>query len=74
MSGRTVAELTRDRVYRYSDLLAMLRAMAPKCRGLARLTIRNMTRGWSQERPLMLYPDPAYAAAASTRCIPSELH
>lgn len=66
MAGRTVAEFTRDRVTNFSALLAMLRALVPGCRGLARLTVRNMTRGWSLERPLMLYPDEGAASSRSS--------
>ncbi|MBP3298365.1 MAG: hypothetical protein J6L73_01640 [Muribaculaceae bacterium] len=62
MAGHTVAEFTRDRITNLSALLAILRAMTPACRGLARLTVRNMTRGWTLNRPLMLYPDPSCAS------------
>lgn len=59
LAGQIVAELTRDRVTDFSALLCMLRAATPSLRGLARLRVRNMTRGWTMERPLMLYPDTA---------------
>jgi hypothetical protein len=61
LSGKVVAEITRDRIDGYTALLTTLRSLAPGCRGLARLRIRNITRGWSLERPLMLYaPTPSH--------------
>ncbi len=57
MAGRVLAEFTRDHISNYSALLALVRSLTPDCRGLARLTVRNMTRGWSEQRPLMLYGD-----------------
>ena len=38
-----------------TDLIGEVRALTLKLRGLAKLYIRNMTQGWSMERPLMLY-------------------
>lgn len=57
LAGHVVAEVTRERIGNFSSLIAILRALVPSCRGLARLTVRNLTRGWSVERPLMLYSD-----------------
>lgn len=57
LAGHVVAEVTRERIGNFSSLIAILRALVPSCRGLARLTVRNLTRGWSVERPLMLYAD-----------------
>lgn len=69
LAGRVVAELTRDRIDSYTTLLTLLRSMVPACcRGLARLCVRNMTRGWTLERPLMLYAAPS--APASTPLMP----
>lgn len=65
LGGRVVAELRGDRVDGYSAMLTTLRAMIPHtCQGLAKLYVRNMSRGWSLERPLMLYATaPATPAA-----------
>lgn len=57
MAGHVLVEFTRDKISGYSALLSQMRALTPQSRGLARLTVRNMTRGWSEQRPLMLYGD-----------------
>lgn len=72
LGGRVIAEITRDGISNFSALLAMLRARVPSCQGLARLCVRNMTRGWRLERPLMLYAEPG--AAAPRRPMPWETH
>lgn len=56
--GRTVAaEFEIREVNDFTELLGELRHYTRGMHGLARLYVRNMTRGWSQERPLMLYAD-----------------
>lgn len=71
LAGRVVAELTRDRIDSYTTLLTLLRSMAPACcRGLARLCVRNMTRGWTLERPLMLYAAPSAPHCPSAPAAP----
>ena len=66
LAGRVIVEFTKDRISDLSALLLLLRAMTPTRRGLAKLTIRNMTRGWRMERPLMLYPAPCCPTASVT--------
>lgn len=63
MAGRVIAEFTRSRFCNLSALLAWVRTAVPSLRGLVRLRVRNMTRGWAWERPLMLYPDRGAAPA-----------
>lgn len=55
MHGRTLAEFSSDRMNGISDVITNLRHVAAKIRGLATLYVRNQSRGWSTERPLMLY-------------------
>lgn len=55
MGGRTVVEFMINRVADMTELLGELRQMTRGARGLARLYVRNQSRGWSLERPLMLY-------------------
>ena len=55
MGGKTVFEFMINRVADMTELLGELRHMTAGLRGLAKLYIRNQSRGWSQERPLMLY-------------------
>ncbi|MBD5230612.1 MAG: hypothetical protein K2M14_03375 [Muribaculaceae bacterium] len=65
LHGRTVAEITRDRFPSVPSIIAALRAMVPHASGLARLAIRNMSRGWTLDRPLMLYVKPTQQPAAT---------
>lgn len=54
LGGRVIAEIDRADFPSLSFLLTAIRAMVPGVSGLARLSVRNMSRGWSLERPLML--------------------
>ncbi|MBD5355626.1 MAG: hypothetical protein HDR88_01270 [Bacteroides sp.] len=54
MGGRTVVEFMINRVADMTELLGELRDVTRGLRGLATLYIRNKSRGWSQQRPLML--------------------
>lgn len=60
LRDEVVVEFTRDNFGSLSSLLGALRAVVPHLAGLARLSIRNMTRGWTMERPLMLYKEPYF--------------
>lgn len=55
MGGKTIVEFMISRVADMSELLGELRHLTHGKRGLAKLYIRNQSRGWSLERPLMLY-------------------
>lgn len=55
MGGKTVFEFMVSRVADMTELLGEIRHMTAGMRGLASLYIRNQSRGWSRERPLMLY-------------------
>ncbi len=77
MMGRVVLEMMVTKVCDYSELLAEVRRQVRHLRGLAMLSVRNMLRGWSDTRPIMLYRQtagvsdsrqarPAYAAASPT--------
>lgn len=57
MGRRTVAEFELSNVNDYTELLGELRYRTQGLDGLAQLYVRNMTRGWSQERPMRLYAD-----------------
>lgn len=61
---RTLLELTVTDVSGLTDLLAELRRHMRGQRGLVKMFIRNLSRGWSMERPLMLYA-PANSASSS---------
>lgn len=73
MHGRTIAEFMVNSVHDLSELWGMLRRQCRGVRGLARLYLRNASRGWSLERPLMLYPEhqPAnnYTSAERVRAV-----
>lgn len=57
LNGQKIVEFMIERVGSMTELLGELRVHARKVRGLCRLYVRNMSRGWSEERPLMLYAE-----------------
>lgn len=52
---RIITEFMINRVADLSELIAEMRYVTRGIRGLATLHIRNQSKGWSAERPLMLY-------------------
>lgn len=65
MAGRTVVEIMLDRVSDMTELIGEMRHASFGLKGLAKLYIRNHSKGWSNERPLMLYsPDFGRSAEA----------
>lgn len=79
LNGETIVEFVRDRINGLSGLVKLLRSLSYSYRGLAKMTIRNISRGWRVERPLLL-SDAMYAAnngeglpvkaAAEGGCVP----
>lgn len=65
MNGKTVVEFMISTVRDMTELIGELRHVAMGKHGLAKLYIRNQSKGWSQERHLMLYA-PDYGTAAQT--------
>lgn len=57
MRGKQIVEFMIEKVSDMTELIGELRAYARKYRGLCKLYVRNMSRGWSIERPLMLYAE-----------------
>ena len=58
VNGSSVIEFIADRIQDMSQLLSLVRNRTRcKCSGLAKLYVRNMSRGWSVERPIYIYPD-----------------
>ncbi|MDE6409941.1 MAG: hypothetical protein K2K81_06825 [Muribaculaceae bacterium] len=55
MRGRTVLEFVLNQVSDMTELLGELRKKVKGLRGLAQVYVRNYSRGWSMEQPLMLY-------------------
>lgn len=55
MGQRTIIEFIADRVSDLSGLLAQLRHLTRGLRGLATLHLRNQSKGWSDQHPIMLY-------------------
>lgn len=54
MKGKVIIEFMVNQVSDLSELYVELRRHCRGVRGLAKLYLRNMSRGWSWERPLML--------------------
>ena len=52
---RTVLEFSIDRVADMTELIGEIRYAASGLDGLATVVIRNHSRGWSRERPMMFY-------------------
>lgn len=57
MHGKTVIEFMISTVNNLTELYCLLHSKCKGLRGLAKLYLRNMSRGWSEERPLMLYAE-----------------
>lgn len=66
MHGRTVVEVMVNSVSDLSELWGELRRQCRGMRGLAKLYLRNASRGWSMERHLMFYPDRRFSSAISS--------
>ncbi len=49
--------INTDRVADLTELVGEVRQSARRRRGLVRMSVRNLTRGWTLEKPLMLYGD-----------------
>ncbi len=57
MHGHIITEFMVNSVHDLTELWGMLRKECRGVKGLAKLYLRNASRGWSLERPLMLYPE-----------------
>lgn len=55
LKGRIVAEFGTTTANDMTELIGELRRRARDTRGLSKVIIRNASRGWSYESPLMLY-------------------
>lgn len=55
LNGEKTVEFMTDHVSGMAELLGELRSRTRSLKGLCRLYVRNYSRGWSSERPLMLY-------------------
>lgn len=65
MGARTVIEFMVDKVESMTDLLLEVHKATAGIRGLCKLYVRNQSRGWAQERPLMLYGSQGGGGASS---------
>lgn len=54
-NGRSICELTLERVANFTEVVGEIRHILRKVKGLVRVVVRNFHKGWSVERPLMLY-------------------
>lgn len=69
LNGRIVAEFISDRISDMTELLNAVRFRTRELRGLARLYVRNLTRGWADERPLMLYSQDLAMPKVNAQCV-----
>ena len=56
LNGRVLARLSRTDFTSVNDVIGQLRALAGRFIGLARLTIRNCSQGWSRTINLACRP------------------
>lgn len=63
LNGVTLIETVRDNIADYTSLLLLLRDAARQYKGLARMIVRNISRGWSMQRPLLLSPQDKLTSA-----------
>lgn len=54
LRGKTIVELMVSTVKDMKDVYALLREKCKGVKGVARLYVRNMSRGWSDERALII--------------------
>ena len=54
-NGRTILEFMINCIGSVEELMQEIRRMVGDVRGLVKLCLRNQSRGWGQERLLMLY-------------------
>lgn len=73
MRGRTVVEFVLNQVSDMTELLGELRKKVKGLRGLAKVYIRNYSRGWSMEQPLMLYASSVRKMTVNNREVSSGL-
>lgn len=69
LRGKTLVEFMINSVGDFTELLVVLRRHCRGTRGLARLYLRNMSRGWSLERPMMLYDESRGIRRASAETV-----
>lgn len=55
--GKSICELTLEQVSDLTEVLGEVRQAMRSFRGLVRLIVRNYTRGWSKDQPMMFYGD-----------------
>ena len=81
MGGKVIMEFMMNRVNSMAELMGEVRQMTNGLRGLARLQVRNQSRGWARTSNVMFYgtgnssannnifgrvsAQPAYASATS---------
>lgn len=66
-SANTIAEFSLSDVNDMCEIYGRIRHYTRGHQGLARLYVRNVTRGWSVQQPYMLYAQPMKIASSVTR-------
>lgn len=57
LKGKTILEFAITTISDLTELYSLLHSKCRGTRGLAKLYLRNMSRGWSVEKALMLYAE-----------------
>ncbi|MDE5887421.1 MAG: hypothetical protein K2H46_07535 [Muribaculaceae bacterium] len=55
LGGRTLVEFMMNEISSIGEVISELRRMSGEVRGLAKLYVRNHSRGWSFDQGLMIY-------------------
>lgn len=74
IAGRIVVRLDEAGYASLAYLYNRLRDLAGEVAGLARLSVRNMSRGWTMQRPMLLKPAKKEAAPVPTQPMPWQVH
>lgn len=57
LNGVTLLETVTDKIADLTSLLGFIRSSTRRYKGLARMVVRNISKGWSMQRPLLLRPE-----------------
>lgn len=57
LNGVTLIEMVKDDIADITSLLMFVRSETRSYKGLARMIVRNISKGWSMQRPLLIHPE-----------------
>lgn len=69
MAGQCAMQYETNKVTDMTDLIGDLRRRAKGMHGLAVVHVRNLDRGWTRERRIMLYPQRKFTPAQPPKAV-----